>query len=118
MPLNELSHVYFRIFLSKYAFCHFYELGDSHKTEVKLSQVKHERNVARTPPPPPPSGAGVVVGEVRDSEVLIPHSHPSQKLIRSCSTLMGFCPSLNMFKCCLIKHGLKLFSSWKLLTDV
>ena len=33
---------------------------------------------------------------------LIPHSHQS----------------LNMFKCCLVKHGLKLFSSWKLLTDV
>ena len=33
---------------------------------------------------------------------LIPHSHQS----------------LNMFICCLVKHGLKLFSSWKLLTDV
>ena len=33
---------------------------------------------------------------------LIPHPHQS----------------LNMFKCCLVKHGLKLFSSWKLQTDV
>ena len=64
MPLNELSHIYFRIFLSKNAFCHFFgrELGDSHKTEVKQSQVKHERNVARSPPrppPPPPPGWGL-----------------------------------------------------------
>ena len=50
-------------------------------------------------------GLGTVTMEGREAKHIVLKKHQSHQ-------------SLNMFKCCLVKHGLKLFSSLKLLTDV